>query len=230
MFPFKATLASKENPVNKPSIFGQSSNNASNQNITPSPANQNVRRSSRLFVSTQSVKENSKAPTKKPRPPKSPSRKTNKGRIALSTSDLDEKNEKNKAEKEKDVDPSDEKEDKKISTNSLNSIILASLGQEALVIQKQSVSGLMALMRQFGEAYVELAKYNCKKALRLLDCVAPSHRNSGWVLGLKGKAHFELGEYRDSKDFFEKMRDREPCRLENTEYFSTALWHLQVSR
>ena len=85
-------MASKENPL-------KSSNNSNN--ITPSPGSNHPRRSSRLFGSTQSsVKENSKAPTKKARAPKSPSRKSKPPRRALSMhlqSDLDEKNEKNKA-------------------------------------------------------------------------------------------------------------------------------------
>ncbi len=74
-------MASKENPL-KPSVaFGQSANAVVNQNnITPSPAgnHQIVRRSSRLFGSTQSVKENSKqqgpkSKTNKNNAPKSPS-------------------------------------------------------------------------------------------------------------------------------------------------------------
>ena len=86
---FQIIMASKENPL-------KSSNNSNN--ITPSPGSNHPRRSSRLFGSTQSsVKENSKAPTKKARAPKSPSRKSKPPRIALLQSDLDEKNEKNKA-------------------------------------------------------------------------------------------------------------------------------------
>lgn len=171
-----------------------------------------TRRSSRLFGSSQqSVKENSsKTQTKKPRGTggqKSPSRKT-KTRLALSQqSELEEKNEKNKAES-KELKDSDEKELKKLSSSPLSASAAAAaaaaaaipnLGAQALNIQKQSVDGLMSLMRQFGAAYAEISRYNCKKAVQLLEGVSPGHRNSAMVLGMLGRAHFELGEYQESK-------------------------------
>ncbi len=48
--------------------------------------------------------------------------------------------------------------------------------------------------------YIELSKYNCRKAIELFeDTIPPNHRSSGWVLGLLGKAHFELAEYKEAK-------------------------------
>ena len=44
---------------------------------------------------------------------------------------------------------------------------------------------------------------------------------------LLGKAHFELAEYKEAVRYFNNMRNKDPHRLELTEYFSTALWHLQ---
>ena len=44
---------------------------------------------------------------------------------------------------------------------------------------------------------------------------------------LLGKAHFELAEYKEAVCYFNNMRNKDPHRLELTEYFSTALWHLQ---
>ena len=185
-------MASKENPL-KPNVFGQSANNSGNQNITPS-GNTHVRRSSRLGLS-QSVKENSsKAPTKKARAPKSP--KT-RGRQALSStqSDLAEKNEKNKAEREKSEKDSDDmiKQQSQVQQPCVN------LSTQALVIQKQSLDGLMQLLRQMGVAYLELSKYNCRKAITLLEGISEKHRKTGWILGLMGKAHFELAEYKEAK-------------------------------
>ena len=45
-----------------------------------------------------------------------------------------------------------------------------------------------------------------------------------WFLG---KAHFELAEYKEAACYFGNMRIKDPHRLELTEYYSTALWHLQ---
>ncbi len=73
------------------------------------------------------------------------------------------------------------------------------LNAQALVIQRHCVEGLLNLMRQFGSAYYELSRYNCRKAIALLDDVPSKHRRAGWALGHLGKAHFELGQYKEAK-------------------------------
>ena len=233
-------ISSKENPI-KPSVFGQSTGN-NQQNITPSgnpnapnsvvgggAAPNQVRRSSRLFL-TQSVKENNsaKAPTKKARgAPKSPSRnKTNKqGRTALAAKELAEKNEKNSAEsggvgggsggvaggsrnenKDAIIAGSDDdlvkphSQDNSASKPTPPAVNPAAMRAQALEIQKQSVEGLLGLMRQLGAGYVELSKYNSESACEILDSVAPHQRNTGWVRGLLGKAKFEVAQYKDAKE------------------------------
>ena len=75
------------------------------------------------------------------------------------------------------------------------------LNAQALVIQRHCVDGLLNLMRQLGFAYNELSRYNCRKAVKLLDDVPAKHRRSCWVLGHLGKAHFELGEYKEAKRY-----------------------------
>ena len=134
------------------------------------------------------------------------------------------------------------------------------LNAQALVIQRHCVEGLLNLMRQFGSAYYELSRYNCRKAIALLEDVPSKHRRAGWALGHLGKAHFELGQYKEAKRwracltqlncispffffikfslkktflysfrYFEDLRDVDPYRMEFMEYYSTALWHLQVN-
>jgi hypothetical protein len=76
------------------------------------------------------------------------------------------------------------------------------LNAQALVIQRHCVEGLLNLMRQLGVAYNELSRYNCRKAVKLLDDIPAKHRRSCWVLGHLGKAHFELGEYKEAKRYF----------------------------
>ena len=193
-----------------------------NLNSENSPAaGQIVRRSSRLFGSSQSsVKENSsKAPTKKAKnvaggPKSSPSRKVKGQRTALSNSaELAEKNEKNKTEKEKVTTAPDEaiaddlkpKQNAKstvpsVVTSSANmGFTAATMSVQALAIQKESVGGLMTLMNQLGQAYSELCRYDSNKALKRLDELPTIHRNTAWVIGLAGKAHFENADYKAAK-------------------------------
>ena len=101
------------------------------------------------------------------------------------------------------------------------------VGYQALSIQKQSMEGLMMLMRQIGSAYLEMSRFNNRKAIGLLDGLVGHQRNTGWILGLLGMAHFELGEYKEAQKLFRETRDHDPHRTDFMEYFSTALWHLQ---
>ncbi|XP_068082472.1 cell division cycle protein 27 homolog isoform X2 [Anabrus simplex] len=228
-------MSRKETPLqqSKP-VFSQSSNTSNSSNIvaTSSPSvppvplqpGLNVRRSSRLFSNSYSVKENNKSPNRgKFATPKSPSRKS-KSRIAkanLNKATFSDLNERNRNEKEK--------SETITSTDSkiINGGCTQSAAHHALMLQKQSVEGLMSLLRHIGAAYLHLAQYNCRKALEVFNSLPPKHYSTGWILSLMGKAHFELAEYNMAARFFSEVRAREPYRCQMMEIYSTALWHLQ---
>ena len=94
-------------------------------------------------------------------------------------------------------------------------------------LQKHSLEGLLNLLQHLGEAHLALAKFKCCRAIQLFEEISPVHRDTAWVLGSIGKAHFELGHYVKAKSLFQEMRDLDPHRKEFTEYLSTTLWHLQ---
>merc|ERR1719318_1621946 len=180
--------------------------------ITPSPVSLPPRRSSRLFGSTQSVKENSKGPGKGRLKSKSRLLKVDK---QMSENEL---NEKNSRDSLKPACP---------PTKNTGSFSSTSLTAEASRMQKSSVSGLLLLLKQVGLAYQKIGHYNCREAVRLLQLLPPKHASSTWVLALLGKCHFELAEYREAVKYFAQVRERDPFRLDMLEYYSTALWHLQ---
>ncbi|RMX38947.1 hypothetical protein pdam_00016415 [Pocillopora damicornis] len=68
-------------------------------------------------------------------------------------------------------------------------------GQAKLSPVQGGMDGLMALLKQIGQAYVHLSSYECKQALNAFSSLAPHHYNTGWVLTQVGRAHFELAEY-----------------------------------
>lgn len=206
----------KDTPLvlNKPAVFAPAGNNSNFQSPPTGQPNPNVRRSSRLFGNSSSVKENNKSRFVAP---KSPARKT-KTRSSKSQSSLSELNEKNKSENQD------------ISSDKLSSekpITPQSLIQQAFTIQKQCTEGLMSLFRDMGAAYQQLAQYNCRRAIDLLTALPTQHYRTGWVLAHIGKAYFEMNDYHQAAKFFSDVREREPHRLHLMEYFSTALWHLQ---
>ncbi|KAE8743770.1 hypothetical protein FOCC_FOCC009601 [Frankliniella occidentalis] len=234
-------LNRKETPL-QGKVFSQSGNTShATQTAAPLPNSsllvghhgQNVRRSSRLFSSSNySVKENNKSPSRnKFVTPKSPSRKTktrNMSKASLSNkSSYNELNERNKStnvmecEKTETISSTDSKANFNTSSSSVNA------SQQALLLQKQSAEGLMALLREIGTAYQHLSQYNCRKAIECLEALPPQHFNTGWVLALMGKAYFELSDFETSLRYFREVRDREPHRTQMMEIMSTVLWHLQ---
>ena len=111
-----------------------------------------------------------------------------------------------------------------------NPLSFANINLEAAKIQRSSASGLMSLLRNLGRVYMEASKYNSREAIRLLEEIPDHHGKSSWALALRGKCHFELAEYKEAAELFRILRDQDPLRLEMMEYYSTALWHIQVNK
>ncbi|XP_075225634.1 cell division cycle protein 27 isoform X2 [Lycorma delicatula] len=227
----------KESPLqqSKP-VFSQSGNTSHCVNSLTSPSGvappptgplhsaQNVRRSSRLFSNSYSVKENNKSPNRnKFATPKSPSRKV-KSRIAkanLNKPSYNELNERNRVGNER---------TETITVLGEGSTVQASyqsMSQQAVLLQKQSVDGLMLLLREVGTAYLHLTQFNCQKAIDCLNALPVRQHNTGWVLCILAQAYFELTDYQQSAKLFSKVRQTEPHRTQLMEVYSTVLWHLQ---
>lgn len=220
--PLKKNITRKPQGLNpsKIQIFSQSGNNSLAQtptaSLTPGGLS-SVRRSSRLFSSSNSVKENNKgtsspkssrgivSKTQSSKKVKSPrglrsSAGTPLGQTAVTEGELNEMN---------------------------KSDTTVSLAHTALCMQKASAEGLMQLLQDLGKARFHLGRYGCKQAIEALQSLPTHHYRTGWVLAALGKAHFELGEYEQAVKVFEELRHLEPHRLQGLEYYSTALWHLQ---
>lgn len=210
---------------NKLTVFSQSGNtsNTSKGNIPVSPTSQTalqptamltVRRSTRLFSSSNSVKENNKSSSKvRFTSSKAPPRKakTRLSKNSVSQAAFNELNEINKPE----------------TITSENKSSNLTISQHVLSIQKIATDGLMQLMQEMGKAYLLLAQYDCRQAVEAFRSLSPKHFNTGWVLSNLGRAYFELGEYQQAAGLFANVRHVEPHRMEGMEYYSTTLWHLR---
>lgn len=227
----------KEPPLqNSKPVFSQSSNVTNNISTPSLPATltsihtQNVRRSTRLFCNSYSVKENNKSPNRnKFVTPKSPSRKTNK-RIAktnLNENSYSELNARNRNEKERTetITSADKITNNTVNTTTANNNYNAL--QQTVLIQKQCAEGLMQLMRTLGQAYLHLSQFECKKAIECLTSIAPHQFSTAWVQSMLGKCYFELVDYEQAAEYFSSVHKKEPYRLECMDMYSTALWHLQ---
>ncbi|XP_054168352.1 cell division cycle protein 27 homolog [Oppia nitens] len=184
---------------------------------------QSLRRSSRLFSSSQSsIKENtgSKAPTKLIARPRTPTKRTKRTNSSTNISSLT--NNSSILQKETDTELND------INKSEINkNVSNYDLMQTGIKMQKQSAKGLLDLLVQFGTALQHLGQFRCKDAIKALENLPVNHVNTGWVLTSLGRAYFEMSRYEESVKYFMEAHRHEPHRLHGMEYLSTALWHLQ---
>ncbi|KAH9510411.1 anaphase-promoting complex subunit cdc27 [Dermatophagoides farinae] len=93
--------------------------------------------------------------------------------------------------------------------------------------ERSSANGLLELIKKFAIAYKRLAEYRCREAIECFKKLPLNHYNTGFVLTMIGRCHFEMGAHDDAISCFKTCRQIEPYRLQGLETYSTALWHLQ---
>ncbi|KAG7662217.1 CDC27 [[Candida] subhashii] len=113
-----------------------------------------------------------------------------------------------------------------MTTPSSNHVI----NNSSIFINKQiekSDKYLLRLFSIFAKAFKSMMKYDCYKAIRLLESLDESQRETPWVLSKLGRLHYEIINYKQSQYYFNKLRKLDRTRLEDMEYYSTLLWHLE---
>lgn len=85
---------------------------------------------------------------------------------------------------------------------------------------------LLSLYATFARAFKSLCKYDCYRAIRLMDELPEHEKNTPWVLSKLGRLHYEIVNHRQSEHYFVKLRAIDRTRLEDMEYYLTLLWHL----
>ncbi|GEQ69379.1 hypothetical protein JCM33374_g3050 [Metschnikowia sp. JCM 33374] len=78
----------------------------------------------------------------------------------------------------------------------------------------------------FAKSFKSFSKYDCYKAIRILESLPDNEQNTPWVLSKLGRLHYEIVNYKQSKTYFVRLRQQDRTRLEDMEYYSTLLWHL----
>lgn len=86
---------------------------------------------------------------------------------------------------------------------------------------------LLKLYVVFAKGFKAMAKYDCYKAIRIFELLPEHEKNTPWVLAKLGRLHYEIVNYKQLEHFFTKLRKLDRTRLEDMEYYSTLLWHLQ---
>ena len=234
------TTTNTRSTVHRGQIFSQSGN--INQDHTPSnnnPSNNNnnannnmnqatheghLRRSTRLFNSLSSVKENSKNTSRNQENSnktsvsnKTPPKKQRRHTSSTVTSATISQNR----------DKGDSGEDLKREVTKQTGVNQEELIQAAIQMQRTSVEGLMNLLKHLGKGQLFLGQYRMNEAIEVLKSLPEKHLKSGWVLSSLARCYFEQSKYTEAIKYYEEAREREGHRLQGCEYYSTALWHLQ---
>ncbi|CAX39658.1 anaphase-promoting complex subunit, putative [Candida dubliniensis CD36] len=100
----------------------------------------------------------------------------------------------------------------------------------SIIITKEiekSEKHLLQLYLNLGKSYRSMCKYDCYKAIRMLETsLNEFEKNTPWVLSKLGRLHYEIVNYPQSEFYFTKLRRLDRTRLQDMEYYSTLLWHL----
>jgi anaphase-promoting complex subunit 3 len=86
---------------------------------------------------------------------------------------------------------------------------------------------LTNLYSTYTRSYYLFCRYACDDALNALAQLPPAQQNTPWVIAKQARIYFEKVQYHKSLEYFERLREVDPFRLEDMEYYSTLLWHLQ---
>lgn len=86
---------------------------------------------------------------------------------------------------------------------------------------------LTNLYSTYTRSYYLFCRYACDDALNALAQLPPAQQNTPWVIAKQARIYFEKVQYHKSFEYFERLREVDPFRLEDMEYYSTLLWHLQ---
>ncbi|GMM44347.1 anaphase promoting complex subunit [Pichia kluyveri] len=79
---------------------------------------------------------------------------------------------------------------------------------------------------KIGKGISAFNSFDCFQAIRIFDSLPENERNTPYILSKLGKLHFEIVNYEESENYFEKLRKIDRTRLEDMEIYSTLLWHL----
>ncbi|KAL6716785.1 anaphase-promoting complex subunit cdc27 [Lecanora helva] len=95
------------------------------------------------------------------------------------------------------------------------------------VKEREGLEWLLELFLKLGTGYFMLSHYQCQDALRIFNSITTSQRETPWVLAQIGRAHYEQASYHDAEKTFARVKTMAPSRLDDTEVYSTTLWHLK---
>ncbi|KAF2398216.1 TPR-like protein [Trichodelitschia bisporula] len=99
--------------------------------------------------------------------------------------------------------------------------------EDLLRPDKDAITYLLTVLRNMGEGYFQVRRYQSTLALKALNALPKNQRDTHWVVSMMARCHYEMGSYKKAAEIFAKVMKMAPLRTEGMEMYSTALWHLK---
>ena len=84
---------------------------------------------------------------------------------------------------------------------------------------------LQAMLTELGKAFLAYSQYSIEEALQHFKALPDSQRNSAWSLCQQAKCYVEKYNYSTAIDLFQRAFQTEPQRVQDSDYYSSALWY-----
>lgn len=92
---------------------------------------------------------------------------------------------------------------------------------------QQASKTLAQLYSTLTTSYIHYCHYRCDECIAALHRLPAAQADTPWVTARLARMHFEKVEYPAACQWFVRLRQLQPYRIEDMEYYSTALWHLR---
>ncbi|KAI9711567.1 MAG: anaphase-promoting complex subunit cdc27 [Bogoriella megaspora] len=92
---------------------------------------------------------------------------------------------------------------------------------------QEALNWLMDLFLRLGNGYFCLSRYECTDAIRHFNSITQPQRDTAWVIAQLGRALHEASSHKEAAEMFSRLHKIAPYRVEDTELYTTILWHLK---
>lgn len=89
----------------------------------------------------------------------------------------------------------------------------------------EALNWVLDLFTKLAGGFFALNHYKCQDAIQLFNSLPQGQRETPWALAQIGKAYYEQAMYSEAEKYFIRVKTIAPSRLEDTEVYSTVLWH-----
>lgn len=89
----------------------------------------------------------------------------------------------------------------------------------------EALNWVLDLFSKLAGGFFALNHYKCQEAIQVFNSLPQGQRETPWVLAQIGKAYYEQAMYAEAEKYFIRVKTIAPSRMEDTEVYSTVLWH-----